>query len=268
MKKLLKLNEILLLSVGGLLDIFQEIKDPGGIVGKYYQNFYGFVPQRWKKDNFYSLVYKSLKTELIEKVEKNGEVCLQLTRTGRNKIKKSFPLVDFQQKRWDKKWRLVIFDIKETSKAAREKLRAKLKELGFGMVQKSVWISPHDVLVDLSEFINKQGFNEEVIFLETADFFVSDIKDFANKVWKIEHLNQQYENIFDELILIENEILANKNLEKNRSKFYEMQQKYLKLVLEDPFLPKEFLPEDWYYLKAFKKTKSLKKFLKNIDKKI
>lgn len=51
------------------------------------------------------------------------------------KIKKPF--------RWDKKWRILIFDIKEESKIKREALRGKLKELGLYQLQKSVWVCPY-----------------------------------------------------------------------------------------------------------------------------
>src|SRR3989344_6111044 len=47
-------------------------------------------------------------------------------------------------KRWDKKWRLVIFDIAQLKKIYREAFRGKLKELGFRPLQKSVWIHPFD----------------------------------------------------------------------------------------------------------------------------
>ncbi len=46
--------------------------------------------------------------------------------------------------RWDKKWRLVIFDIPEKKKPAREVLRNKLKELGFRQLQKSCFIYPYE----------------------------------------------------------------------------------------------------------------------------
>jgi phenylacetic acid degradation operon negative regulatory protein len=263
MKKVLKLNEILLLSIGGLLDLFQEIKDPAGLFERYYQNFYGFVPERWKKDNFYSLIYRTLKTKLIEKVEKDGEVYFRLTRSGKNKVTKTFPLVDFQNRRWDKKWRLVIFDIQETSKTARERLRAKLKELGFGLLQKSVWLSPHDILNDFSEFTQEEGFNEEVIFLETADLFIPNTQDFINRVWRVDDFNQGYKEIFNKLIIIETESLRNDNLEKNRNEFYQIYQEFIQLVLADPFLPKEFLPKDWCYFRTLKQIRSLKTFFKN-----
>ena len=54
------------------------------------------------------------------------------------KIKISTP------KKWDKKWRLIIFDIPENKKLGRNILRELLKRLGFCQYQKSVWIYPFD----------------------------------------------------------------------------------------------------------------------------
>ncbi|OGI16846.1 MAG: CRISPR-associated endonuclease Cas2 [Candidatus Moranbacteria bacterium RIFCSPHIGHO2_02_FULL_40_12b] len=45
---------------------------------------------------------------------------------------------------WDKKWRVLIFDIKEKQRSKREALRGKLKELGFYQIQKSVWVCPYE----------------------------------------------------------------------------------------------------------------------------
>lgn len=45
-------------------------------------------------------------------------------------------------KLWDKKWRIIIFDIPEKLKHARNALREKLKELGFIELQKSVFVCP------------------------------------------------------------------------------------------------------------------------------
>ncbi len=46
--------------------------------------------------------------------------------------------------RWDKKWRVVTFDIPEKKKPAREALRKQLQELDFYQIQKSVWVHPYE----------------------------------------------------------------------------------------------------------------------------
>ena len=47
-------------------------------------------------------------------------------------------------RRWDKKWRILIFDIKETRRELREKLRNTLIAIGFKRLQNSVWVHPYD----------------------------------------------------------------------------------------------------------------------------
>ena len=50
-------------------------------------------------------------------------------------------------------WRLVLFDIPEKRKTAREALRATLRKLGFGEFQKSVFIYPYECQNELDYII-------------------------------------------------------------------------------------------------------------------
>ena len=45
-------------------------------------------------------------------------------------------------RKWDQKWRLVIFDVPMAQNATRVRLRRYLRERGFGCLQNSVWIIP------------------------------------------------------------------------------------------------------------------------------
>lgn len=48
-----------------------------------------------------------------------------------------------KQKKWDGKWRMVLFDIPEVKRVGRDALRQKIKKLGFVELQKSVFINPY-----------------------------------------------------------------------------------------------------------------------------
>ena len=48
-----------------------------------------------------------------------------------------------RQKKWDGKWRLVIFDIPEKKKGLRNKVREVVEGLGFKKLQNSVWVFPY-----------------------------------------------------------------------------------------------------------------------------
>ena len=58
-------------------------------------------------------------------------------------------------KKWDGKWRLVLFDIPTNRKKYRDILRLRLKELGLSLYQDSVWVYPfpvEDTLKKVAEF--------------------------------------------------------------------------------------------------------------------
>ncbi len=47
-------------------------------------------------------------------------------------------------KRWDKRWRVVIFDIPEYRRSIRDSLRTTMRRFGFYRLQDSVWVYPYD----------------------------------------------------------------------------------------------------------------------------
>lgn len=243
MRKLLRTQDILLLGLSGTLDLFEEIKDPLRLVSKSYESMYGWVPEQYKKHNFSHLVWRNIKTGFIEKVEKNGEMYIRLTSQGNQRIIREFPLLSLQKKKWDKKWRFVIFDIQEVNKNARDGLRKKLKELGFGMIQKSVFISPHDVIKDLLEFIENLKLSESVYAFEASAFAVGDVKGLANKVWKLDALNEKYKYIVNKVKEIKNRHLT--TIRDRVNSLNVLKSEYLGILLQDPFLPQELLPSDW-----------------------
>jgi len=49
-----------------------------------------------------------------------------------------------KKRKWDKRWRIVIFDIPERRKSVRTRLRRFMNEYGFVRLQDSVWIYPYD----------------------------------------------------------------------------------------------------------------------------
>lgn len=88
---------------------------------------------------------KNLKRKgLVSFFEEDGETIVKITDKGKTEVLK-FNLDKIAIKRpdsWDRKWRIIIFDIPEEKKEAREILRKKLKELEFYQFQESVFIFP------------------------------------------------------------------------------------------------------------------------------
>ncbi len=84
--------------------------------------------------------------KLIRTEIKNGETIFVVTNEGEKHIlrgKIEAIKIPIPQK-WDKKWRLIIFDIPEQYKKAREALRWKFKELDLYKLQKSCFVYPFE----------------------------------------------------------------------------------------------------------------------------
>lgn len=81
----------------------------------------------------------------IEFIEKDGKRYARITEKGEQMLQFETEKVAMTKKRrWDRRWRIVIFDIPERRKSVRSKLRRYMQEYGFVRLQDSVWVYPHD----------------------------------------------------------------------------------------------------------------------------
>jgi len=114
---------------------------------KYYEKF-----RDKDKEYFYHEMYRLKKAKFIRKYFDGKEYFLELTNKGKRQIKQ-YLTEDLGIKRplkWDKKWRLVIYDISDDKKDKREILREKLERLGFIKLQESVYVFPFNCLNEIN----------------------------------------------------------------------------------------------------------------------
>ena len=83
---------------------------------------------------------------LVDRKKSDKGWNVQLTSRGKilsTRLQAAQTIMIRKPRRWDGKWRVVIFDIWEKRKGVREKLRVLLVKAGFVRVQDSVWIQPY-----------------------------------------------------------------------------------------------------------------------------
>jgi len=198
-------------------------------------------------------------------VEGSAEEGFRLTPVGAGINKR---LYQARQEGWDGKWRVVFFDIPEAQRKTRDDLRSELKKLGFGLWQRSAWITPFDIAKELNSYLREQNLSTVVQIVVGERFGppassreasrageLSD-QDFAAKVWPLKEINEKYEHLLN---IWEKEVGKESTAEERLEAAATLHRRYLDVLAVDPQLPSEILPGDWVgddAKKLFKKLKS------------
>lgn len=132
-----------------------------------YKKKWNKYPKKKVSDTFSRLRREGL----IEITTVNHQIYISLTAEGKKKagIMQIDKLKIKKPKRWDGKWRILMFDIPEKTKISREALRGKLKELGFILFQKSVWIHPFDCKAEVELLQDFFGLSKKEMRLIIAE---------------------------------------------------------------------------------------------------
>ena len=134
---------------------------------------YGYNPggyQPWAKVSrrYYLLTVERMKKQgWIKEAERQGKKFLKLTKKGKVQIllQKMQGVKKPGKDRWDRKWRLAIFDIPESCKNERQHIRRFLKKVGFHCLQKSIYIYPYELASDAVEYLKLSGLDQFIRFL-------------------------------------------------------------------------------------------------------
>lgn len=100
---------------------------------------------RWRQRYYIDAALKRLlRRGFVEEALRGRARTYRLTDRGRAHLsQRTFARTDFTQPaRWDRKWRVVVFDIPERRRYLRDTLRLHLQRLGLHPIQKSVWLFP------------------------------------------------------------------------------------------------------------------------------
>lgn len=116
-----------------------------------------------------------------------GDFLISLTALGKKKYKK----IDFETmiirrpKKWDGKWWQVAADIPTKKyRNGADLLRQKLKDLGFFLLQRTLWYHPFDPREEVEFIVNHYGIERFVTLMEVSRLDKDDeakLKDFFRK---------------------------------------------------------------------------------------
>lgn len=146
---------------------------------------------------------------------------------------------------WDQQWRVVIFSVPESRRAARDRLRKRLSWLGFGPLAPSTWISPRDRLGEASEVLKSEPSARADLLIARSLDPAEDLRR-ARRCWDLGALARDH-NAFmrrwqRRLAGIADKPVSGRDALLRRT---QLVHEYRMFLFRDPDLPVELLPPDW-----------------------
>jgi DNA-binding transcriptional regulator PaaX len=153
------LTNSILLVLEKSIDGFVRVDD---FARHHYRYHYGYPDLQ---ERVLSQALKRLRERGLIELINDQKLAWRLTDEGKMKAIKVH--LSLNNNKWDGKYRIVIFDIPEKRRSARDILRHNLKNWGFIPWQQSVWVTKKNCAKILREYIKKIGIEDWVLVIES-----------------------------------------------------------------------------------------------------
>ncbi len=105
------------------------------------------------EQKFSKLIYYLKRNNYIKAKALENKKGFMLTKEGISKALKASFEAGEKQKRNDGKWAMIIFDVPQKHPKARNLLKSILTNLGYKLLQQSVWVTPYNVSKTTEELL-------------------------------------------------------------------------------------------------------------------
>ena len=94
---------------------------------------------------------------------------------------------------WDGAWRVIVFDVPEVRRKERKFLWQALRSRKLGLLQRSVWIWPHDLTQILCEIIQVKGLPENFCGFTASELFLCTHAEVVATAWNWEEIARRHQ---------------------------------------------------------------------------
>ena len=157
-------------------------------------------------------------------------------------------------RKWDGRWRLVLFDVPITQNSHRKQLRRHLHDKGFGCLQNSVWVTPDSLVEESHVLIGGKVNVESLILLEARPCAGESDAEIVAGAWDFECINRRYARHLKILDERPGGTLGNETAAKALRRWAAAEREaWLDAVTNDPLLPERILPGDYIGQQAWQR---------------
>ncbi len=202
---------------------------------------------------YYSAVARLRKKGLIAQRGRAGRApVFVLTNEGESRTSAVCRGREPWPKKWNGIWYQLAYDVPEVDRPYREVLRGFLKRMRMGCLQKSVWITPHDIRPDYADLAKTARVDLYSFLFEARTVLGRSSGDVVRLAWDMERLKRAqrwYMNVYEENLA---RARAGKLTEES---LYTMAREelsaYVTVMEGDPLLPRPLWPQGYQGEKAW-----------------
>jgi DNA-binding transcriptional regulator PaaX len=155
---------------------------------------------------------------------------------------------------WDGIWRLVVFDFPNRQSRVRDRLRRHLRNLGFGYLQDSVWITPDPLGAEKTLLAGMDVDVESLIFLEATPCAGESDQDMVTGAWDFDEINCRYEEELSVLAARPEGRLTDEATAQAFQRWTEKERAtWQEAIKLDPLLPERLLPKGYQGRKVWRR---------------
>lgn len=150
---------------------------------------------------------------------------------------------------WDGQWHLVMFEIAEAERSKRYQFKNALQNLGFAPLYTNTFISPWNYVEEVDRLRSELDLVDHVTQMKGTFQQALITPEKANKMWQLDHINELHLRKWE---WFHTNLLPRLESYRQEANYLQIFVCYLELgeamgevVIADPMLPWELLPDNW-----------------------
>ncbi|MBL9157742.1 MAG: hypothetical protein JNJ70_09735 [Verrucomicrobiales bacterium] len=158
-------------------------------------------------------------------------------------------------RKWDRRWRLLLFDVPECERSKRRKLTRALSAAGCGCLQGSVWIAPTTPPALATLMDEEDAECSQLLLLHAESKGKRVDEQMVRAAWNFEAINERYQ----EAIAVMDRFsgVASGGTRELLDEWTREESTAWRLALDgDPLLPEELLPADYLGREAWRRREA------------
>jgi len=138
------------------------------------------------------LLRRMERRKLIQRHGDGPRATFSITEQGRRWASLPSPQAEWDRP-WDGRWRAITFDVPESRRRDREALWRSFRAHKLGLLQRSVWVWPHELEPLLREIIQAEGIPECFCGLEVSRLFLCTDLELVESAWDWGQITRQHQ---------------------------------------------------------------------------